>query len=176
MKRLGLLLLFVIMLVPTAASAHVLKTDGQIGVIMHVDPDDDPIAGQPSSFFFEVKDKQNKFKPNNCDCELVITEAGNEIYRQALLAAGSGDFVGSVTFPKRDVYVATLVGTPVAVGDFQPFKVIYDLRVSRTVAASGTKSSNTPLLVIIGAVAVVFVGLVIVFIMKGRRPSKGGKK
>ncbi|RYX78440.1 hypothetical protein EON76_06110 [bacterium] len=40
-----------------AAHAHVLLTDSKnrVGAILHVSPDDDPIAGQPSRIFFDIQ-------------------------------------------------------------------------------------------------------------------------
>jgi hypothetical protein len=39
-------------------SAHVLITDdsGMVGAVLHVTPDDDPVAGEPSSLFYEIRD------------------------------------------------------------------------------------------------------------------------
>lgn len=49
----GLLLVFAL---PQTASAHVLQTDGSIGAVLHVDPDDNPIIGEKATFFFDLKD------------------------------------------------------------------------------------------------------------------------
>src|SRR5437899_1430767 len=64
--------------------AHVLVYDHDIGAIMHIDPDDAPVAKEQSAFFFEFKDTKNKFDPVNCDCTFTISENGTEIYSQPL--------------------------------------------------------------------------------------------
>src|SRR5689334_16513316 len=69
---------------PQKVSAHILKYDGSIGAVLHVNPDDDPIAGETTGFFFEFKDKKNKFLPENCDCLVRVTKEGSEIYSQDL--------------------------------------------------------------------------------------------
>src|SRR5690349_14295700 len=102
-------------LVPNA-SAHVLKTDGSIGAVVHIDPDDDPIAVEVSTLFFEIKDTQNKFSPQNCNCRVDILEGGKVIYSDALFQQNSSNNIASpvfqYTFPQKDVYQVKVVGTP----------------------------------------------------------------
>lgn len=59
------LIFAVFLILPTIASAHVLKTDGSIGAVVHIDPDDDPIIGKSANFFLEFKDTKNKFQLAN---------------------------------------------------------------------------------------------------------------
>lgn len=128
-------------------SAHTLKTDGMIGVIMHIDPDDDPIAGQSANFYFEFEDKQNKFQPSLCNCQVTIAEGGQHIFSQTLAKTvstgsmtGNGDF--SFIFPKEDVYQLTLRGQPKTPGAFQPFTLEYDIRVDRSSSSAATSSTS----------------------------------
>ncbi len=52
------LLLWCLRTVP--AQAHVLITDktGKLGALLHISPDDDPVAGEPSNLFFDIQDPQ----------------------------------------------------------------------------------------------------------------------
>src|SRR5579885_451375 len=88
--------------------AHVLKSDGSIGAVMHIDPNDDPVANSPATFFFEIKDKTNKFTPQNCDCRVDIYENGKVIYSDSLFVGSSFNNISSpvfqYTFPQKDVY------------------------------------------------------------------------
>ncbi|HEV8601622.1 MAG TPA: hypothetical protein VGQ87_03445 [Patescibacteria group bacterium] len=125
------------------AEAHVLKSDGSIGVLLHVTPDDDPIVGEPAMFFFEVKDKQNKFSPQNCDCALTILKQDKQIFSTSLYSSSSGNDISSpmfsFTFPEKSVYSIVVTGKPKIADEFQAFSVKYDLRVSRD---SGSASSS----------------------------------
>ncbi len=143
----GLLLLFAIIhtsyfVIPTYA--HLLKTDGSIGAVLHIDPDDDPVAGQQAGFFFEFKDKQNKFTPRNCDCTFSITEDGKEIFSQALFANNANPSLDNAslffTFPERNVYQVKVSGKPNSPNAFQAFTLVYDIRV-----AKGTNQSSSPI-------------------------------
>src|SRR5438045_57931 len=88
---------FVFWLNPHIVSAHVLKTDGNIGAVLHIDPDDDPIAGSQASFFFEFKDIQGKFQSQNCDCTFSIAEDGKEIFSQPLFQNNSNPSLTSAS-------------------------------------------------------------------------------
>lgn len=114
--------------------AHTLKTSGSVGAVMHVSPEDDPIAGEQSDFFFEFKDKNNKFKPENCDCTFAILQSEKEIYTQPLFANSTDPSLTnasvSFTFPQRDVYKIKIDGKPKS-ADFEAFTLEYDIRVSR---------------------------------------------
>jgi len=115
--------------------AHVLKIDNHIGAILHVDPDDDPIAGQQSAFFFEFKDTQNKFTPAACDCTFFVIENGKDIYSQPLFQNNNNPSLENAsvfyTFPQKDVYQVKVVGKPDTQNAFQPFTLTYDIRVDR---------------------------------------------
>lgn len=128
------------------ADAHVLITDKNIGAILHIEPDDDPIAGGQSSFFFEFKDTQNKFDPQKCDCTFTILENGNQIYAQPLFQNNRNPNLASAsvfyTFPKKDVYQIQVIGRPYTPSDFQPFTLVYNVRVARTANQSSVQNSG----------------------------------
>jgi hypothetical protein len=68
-KRVFWVLLLIVLLLDIQlpqASAHVLLSNNTVGGVLHIDPEDDPIAGQPAKFYIELKDKQNQFtlEPN----------------------------------------------------------------------------------------------------------------
>ncbi len=98
-------------------------------------PEDDPIAGEQSDFYFEFKDKENKFKPVDCDCTISILQSGKEIFSQQLFSNNTNPSLSnaslSFTFPQRDVYKVRIVGKPNSPGAFNDFTLEYDLRVER---------------------------------------------
>lgn len=145
LKKYLFLLLLLVLAMPQVVSAHVLKTDGNIGAVLHIDPDDDPIALSQSGFFFEFKDKQNRFTPENCDCTFSITEDGKEIYTQSLFASNPNPSLQSAsvfyTFPEKNIYQVKVVGKASPPGAFQSFTLVWDVRVAREANLS---TSNNP--------------------------------
>ena len=140
--------------------AHVLQTDGSIGTVLHIEPDDDPIAGQNTSFFFELKDKQGKFSFDTCDCTFEVQEAGKTLITQKIT-----DPYTNFTFPQKDIYQVMLSGKPQAGTSFQDFHLKYDIRVARdqsqsesgTIPTSSFTQKITPILglVIIGLFVII---------------------
>ncbi len=127
---------------PTPAQAHSLATDGSIGAVLHIDPDDDPVVSQPSSFFFEFKDKKNKLSLDQCSCTLTITETSKKVADLPLLPGSSEssslNASTSFTFGHKGIYHLQVTGKPIDDATFQAFSLNYDIRVARE---TGQKSS-----------------------------------
>jgi hypothetical protein len=145
-KSVLFLILSVIFLgIAKPAEAHFLATDGNIGAILHVDPNDSPVAGSQASFFFEFKDKQNKFKPENCNCTFEIDENGKTIFYQLLFQSNSNPNLSNAsvfyTFPRIDVYEIKVVGNPEIPNAFQPFTLKWYFRVDQQANQTGSDSS-----------------------------------
>lgn len=166
----------------TPASAHVLKTDGSIGIVIHIDPEDDPIAGSPATFFFELKDKDNKFDPANCTCTVAILKGGAILISEPLFSASGANNINSptfqYTFPERAVYTLSITGAPKTPGGFQNFNITYDIRVSRqangtAAPAPTTTQSHTAHYVLFGAA---FIAIAIVFIHDKFKSKKSIKE
>lgn len=121
--------------IPTSVYAHLLKTDGSIGAVLHIDPGDDPIAGLPSGFFLEFKDKLGRFKPGNCDCKAIILKAGKQIYSQSLIDQSSDNGGDSATFtftfPSKGEYQLKIDGKNSGGVSFEPFELGYDIDVDK---------------------------------------------
>lgn len=140
-------------------SAHVLKTEGSIGVVMHIDPGDNPLAGGQSTLFFDVTDKTNKFNAAECACRVDISEGGKVIDSESFSTAIP--FI----FPQKDVYQINLVGSPETPGQFQPFNLTYNVRVDTDAqnASAQTTGSNPPTTLVAilgGALLIGLAGLV----------------
>lgn len=173
MKRIVVLTILAWLVLPgSVAEAHVLKSNGTVGAVMHVTPDDDPIAGQESSFYFEFKDTEGKFKPTLCECTVRIKKAGREIYTQPLFSANTDPSLSntsfSYTFPEKNIYTLTIEGKPTIVNGFTPFTLSYDLRVDRTADTEKETNDATllPKLVLIFLLITVGAGI---FFMKKRK-------
>ena len=135
MKKLFLILILVTSLFSftQTALAHVLVTDGSIGAVMHTDPDDDPPIGKPTLFFFEFKDKDNKFQPQNCSCSFYVYQGSNLLYSSSLIAETPNPTLDNIsiayTFPQKGDYRVVVAGYPNKAGEFQNFNLSYDLQV-----------------------------------------------
>lgn len=121
--------------------AHFLAIDKHIGAVLHVDPNDEPIVGSQTSFFFEFKDKENKFISQNCNCTFIISENGKDIFSQPLFQNNTNPALTNAsvfyTFPQKDVYVVTIVGKPLSPNAFQPFTLTWNFRVDQRVNQKG---------------------------------------
>ena len=130
------------------ASAHTYKTEGTITVLMHSNPDDDPIVGQAAALFFQITDSANKFDATKCDCNLVISKQNQELFRGSLLRIDNAPtiygFTKPFTFPEKAVYSITVTGKPTTANLFQSFEVNYDLRVDRGVGEPPQTKSTWP--------------------------------
>ena len=133
------------------AEGHMLKTDGDIGVLMHVDPNDEPVAREPATFYFEIKDRSNKFSAAQCDCRLRVLEQGRELAERSAQANGAA-LAAAYTFAEGGVYRVELRGTPTGEAHFTAFSVPFDVRVEKN-AALGAESPRTwrALVVVLGA-------------------------
>ncbi len=142
MKKIFLsVLLAVLAFLPYAGSAHEIKTTGTLEILLHRDPEDDPIAREPAQLYFSVTDKAEKFTFPDCECQVTI-KLGGEVLVDRLLtpedeAPDWGVNVSRVdyTFPRRGLYVVTLQGSSKA--DYYPdFRLDYDVRVDRESATA----------------------------------------
>jgi hypothetical protein len=136
-KKLGVLIIIAAYSLISAplTSAHTLKSDGSIGAIIHISPEDDPIIGEPAEFFFEIKDKENKFRLENCHCEALILKDEKIIFSTAFMQhTGESNLTNAsfkYTFPEKGVYKILLNGMPLQSISFKQFSLTYDIRVTR---------------------------------------------
>ena len=156
----GLLVVLFSLVFVSPVSAHVLETDGEIGAVMHVDPNDEPVVGQPAQFYFEIKDRTGKFKEQECDCQLSIWRGGQQIFMTPLVVSSA-----KFTFLEAGSYNVKLTGKPVGAVNFQPFELGDDLQVSQaTKQATWWQQPSVVTVVLLGVV-----GLMVYF---GSRLSK----
>lgn len=114
----------------SAVSAHVAQRDGEITGTLHIDPADDPIAGEESSLIFLFDDETNRFRTTMCDCVVTIVNANEKNIK---LVSASLPRIGTLpfTFPGKAVYIVSVSGAPKQGATFQPFTLSYDVRVER---------------------------------------------
>jgi hypothetical protein len=121
------LLLTVVIVNP--ASAHVLKTDGTIGVVLHIQPDDNPTAGVVTTYQLAFDDTSGQFNLKNCDCGVSVQQNGATIDTGPLVVSSSLASTDTYTFKTPDVYTLVISGKPKSGNSFQPFSLSYLVRV-----------------------------------------------
>lgn len=116
--------------IPKPADAHVLITDntGTIGAILHITPDDDPIAGQPSSLYFDIQNKS--FSKHSHKLELSITNDEGQVTQVPVFVAGSS-VSASYTFPQQGVYKIILTANAQNVASAHAHTFTHSQRISR---------------------------------------------
>ncbi len=146
----------------TSVSAHVLLRDARadIGAVLHINPDDDPIAGQTSQLYFDLQDKNSQVRIAYSGYELIIADERNGAVTVPLTVSGSTLQV-EYTFPSQGLYRLTL-RSKASYDQFQKVAMRDSLRVSRGVAGRIDSKPKHPLASVISlAVTVAFISLVI---------------
>ncbi len=156
---LGILLLLGWVALPTKVSAHILVTDttGQYGAILHVMPDDDPIAGEESNLFYDVQ--IDSLDDSDYEAILTITNSSDEL-TIVNLETNDSYMSTNYAFPTQGVYRLKLqIKTSSASYNFESSQ-----RVSRGVTAVASQASNRYAWAELGLVAALS-GLVMVAIV-----------
>jgi hypothetical protein len=130
-----------IILSPLMVSAHTSESNGAIGAVLHISPNDDPVVGEPAELFFDFRDKETKFKGQDCDCTVNIIRQGQTMFTAKLFTQSEytdpNTPVLQYAFPYLSAYTIEVVGQPKVPNSFQPFKLSYNIRVDEP----GTPSS-----------------------------------
>jgi hypothetical protein len=108
--RRALLVSFVTLLVcliATPAKAHVLVMDSSksLGLILHITPADEPVAGEVSNLYFDLQD----VSVSSANRSASLTIAGDEVPTITVpVSFHNGSLSANHTFAKPGVYVMTL--------------------------------------------------------------------
>ena len=96
------------------ASAHTLAVEGEVGVTMHIDPADEPIAGSPSTIYLDFKNSTREFDPTEYNFILAITEGSSTLATTTLFGNGETGATASYTytFAQPGEYGITVTATP----------------------------------------------------------------
>lgn len=125
-KIVSVFILFMVIFMPQIASAHVLITDekNSTGAILHITPDDDPIAGQEATIYFDTQNRLPSHRNDSITLE-IIDSFGE---RKAVDTKISGNLAtATYVFPSQGAY--ELLFTVTADNETHIFK--HSQRVSR---------------------------------------------
>lgn len=130
-----LLSLWLILLLPGSAAAHVFFADqtGEHGVIMHLQPDDDPIAGQSTTMYFDIK--STVIDTDTYNFNVYIIDQADTKRLAVNTITGPHSFSSVYTFPVQAAYMIRLEATPVGQAEAS-FVFLQPQRVTRGTAKS----------------------------------------
>lgn len=159
------------------ASAHILKIDGTVGGVLHIDPNDEPIAGAPSHLVLDLKDTSGKFSIENCNCTISVVSEGKQIFSGKIGSTTSNTLY---TFPSAGIYSVIAEGSVKSGAQggtaFQSFKLSYDIRVEE---GNGAPQELSTLQKILGQHAlhiIIFGGAIIIGIILTIRDNGNASK
>lgn len=132
MKRTGLFAVVCVMGALFTAStthAHILLTDttGTKGAVLHMNPDDNPIAGQESTLFFDIQRTAQNEKTT-----VTLTVNGDGTHEEISSSVDGSLATLRYTFPKQGVYELVFLVT----SGKDAYTFSQSWRVSRGVAKS----------------------------------------
>ena len=130
------------------ASAHKVEVAGDVGSTLHIEPNDNPRAGEPSQAWFALTRRGGRVIPlSQCNCQLAVYAepyaAGEppllEPQLQPVAAERYQGIPGAeVVFPKPGIYQLQLNGKPVSGARFKPFEFKFEV----TVVGGATQSTR----------------------------------
>ncbi|MFM2061690.1 MAG: hypothetical protein RLZZ507_1360 [Cyanobacteriota bacterium] len=146
------LLLFLSFTSLPVASAHTVKISGDIGGTIHIEPNDNPRAGEAAQTWFALTRKGGKVLPlKECNCQLAIyaephTPGEPALLEPPLKPVDAERYQGipgaEITFPKPGVYELQLSGKPATDASFRPFELKFQVTVAAGKAVAATQAGE----------------------------------
>ncbi|GAX34420.1 hypothetical protein [Nodularia sp. NIES-3585] len=131
--------------------AHQVQISEDVGATLHIEPNDNPRAGEPTQAWFALTRKGGQAIPlAECDCELFIyaephTPGEPALIEPSLEAVTAERYQGipgaEITFPKPGRYQLQLSGKPASEASFNPFQLEFEVTVA---AGTVRNSENAP--------------------------------
>ncbi|MEL6764773.1 MAG: hypothetical protein AAFO87_14195, partial [Cyanobacteria bacterium J06607_6] len=130
----------------SATLAHDVQIADDVGATLHIEPDDVPLAGTPTTAWFALTQAGGTVIPlEQCNCRLTLYDndavAVETPPLTAISAEGFTDIPSAVvTFPEVGAYELVLQGSPEGDVEFSPF----ELRFEVVVAGRGAPPASNP--------------------------------
>ena len=118
-----------LMLLVAPASAHQIASNNGVSVQVHVNPNDEPIAGTATTIWVvRVKNVKGKgtFSWATCRCQLKVFDSSGTVIQNGPAKAAQT----AVTFPEPKAYGITFSGRIKRNGIWKTFKVSYAIRAA----------------------------------------------
>lgn len=141
------------------AFAHKVQIAEDVGSTLHIEPNDNPKAGEPALAWFALARKGGKAIPlRECNCKLAVysqprTQDASPVLSPPLKAMSVEGYQGipgaDIVFPKPGAYQVQLSGTPASGAKFKPFSLTYTVTVAggksaATATEEATQTTHTP--------------------------------
>ncbi len=169
MKRTLLFLaIFIGCLLPAApTSAHFIESSNGVHGLLHINPSDDPTAGQKAQLIFYMTAENKTFSAHNCGCTLAIMLHGQSV-ETSRLRAGNGVLTATFVPPVPGAYSIILSGNS--------FRLAYDIRAQASSNGVHLVNRGTPVL-IMSAASLLILGIVArTNITNGKRYTTANKE
>jgi hypothetical protein len=134
------------------ASAHTVKIADDVGGTIHIEPNDNPRAGEPAQTWFALTRKGGQVLPlKECNCQLAIYAEPHTPGEPALLEPPlnpvqaeryQGIPGAEITFPKPGIYELQLSGKPATEANFRPFELKFQVTVTAGKAVETPQQSG----------------------------------
>lgn len=167
MKRFLLILAVCLAALPGTAAAHVLIGDEtrSVGAILHITPDDDPVAGEQSSIAFIIEGQAVSNKTHAFTLHAI--DGQNQKSYISIQANGS-TITAAYAFPVQGVYELILVAEPLT-GRGKTLTFRHDQLVARGEAAEATDNVAASLGAQLGLITALTALLIIIATVYSRR-------
>ena len=147
MQKVIFFLFFVVFLLTLRdAEAHSLASEKSIEGIVHIDPNDDPVAGRETNFHIEIHDGKSRFNVNECNCEVFLYDQGRIVYSyKNTYEKQSSDLYDinfSYNFPKKGIYELKVSGKPNVENAFESFDLNFEIKVDKVILENKNLVSN----------------------------------
>ncbi len=121
--------------------AHKVEISEDVGATLHIEPNDNPKAGEPSQVWFALTREGGKVIPlNKCDCKLSIfseIKSSQVILQPPLKPLSTEGYKNipsaEVTFPKIGRYNLEITGKPIGGDDFKPFELNFKITIATAI-------------------------------------------
>ncbi|HEY9889487.1 MAG TPA: hypothetical protein V6D02_13870 [Candidatus Obscuribacterales bacterium] len=116
--------------------AHQVQIQADVGATLHIEPNDLPRAGAPSTVWFALTQPGGRVIPlAACDCTLTLTTDGAGAIATPPLTPLSAEGYANipsatVTFPDVGAYQLVLTGVPQSGVQFEPFTLTFEVTVA----------------------------------------------
>jgi hypothetical protein len=121
------------------AIAHTVKTEGDVGVTFHIEPNHNPRVGEVAHAWFVLTHRGGEVIPlEACHCQLVVTSHSLQTQKKTVLtpelkSTDAEQYQGipgaNIIFPEAGIYHLEIRGTPKSGTRFEPFQLKYDVTV-----------------------------------------------
>ncbi len=122
------------------ALAHQVKAGADVGVTLHIEPNDIPQAGVATPVWFALTQRGGAVIPlADCDCRLTLYDGQNQAIAVPPLTPTTAETYTAIpgteiTFPTVGTYTLVLTGTPQGEADFAPFEFRFPVLVASAAA------------------------------------------